>query len=51
MKALTDCRLYGIVDLNYVAASDARRVVEAMIEGDVDLIQLRGKEKSIAELV
>jgi thiamine-phosphate pyrophosphorylase len=48
---LAHCRLYGIIDLNYIDASDASRVAEAMIEGDVDLIQLRGKQKSIDELV
>ncbi|HJW38417.1 MAG TPA: thiamine phosphate synthase [Candidatus Udaeobacter sp.] len=47
---LTDARLYGIVDLGYVKESDAARVVEQMIEGGVDLIQLRGKGKSIDEL-
>lgn len=50
MADLAHCRLYGILDLNYIVASDARRVAEAMIEGNVDLIQLRGKEKSIDEL-
>ena len=30
---------------------DAARIVEQMIEGGVDLIQLRGKNKSIGELV
>jgi thiamine-phosphate pyrophosphorylase len=48
---LTPCRLYGIVDLNYVDACDAARVTEKMIEGDVDLIQLRGKEKAVEELI
>jgi thiamine-phosphate pyrophosphorylase len=47
---LTHCRLYGIVDLNYVNAANALRVTEAMLEGDVDLIQLRGKQKSLDEL-
>jgi thiamine-phosphate pyrophosphorylase len=47
---LTHCRLYGIVDLNYVETEDAQRVTEAMIEGGVDLIQLRGKQKSLGEL-
>jgi thiamine-phosphate pyrophosphorylase len=51
IKALTHCRLYGIIDLNYVDASEAPRVAEAMMEGDVDLIQLRGKGKSIDYLV
>jgi thiamine-phosphate pyrophosphorylase len=48
---LTDARLYGIVDLGYVKESDAARVVEQMIEGGVNLIQLRGKTKSIDKLV
>lgn len=50
MRSLSDCRLYGIIDLGYVELSDAARTVEQMIEGGVDLIQLRGKNKSIAEL-
>jgi thiamine-phosphate pyrophosphorylase len=48
---LTHCRLYGIVDLNYVNAVNALRVTAAMIEGGVDLIQLRGKQKSPDELM
>jgi thiamine-phosphate pyrophosphorylase len=48
---LSDCRLYGILDLGYVRKSDATHAAEAMIKGGVDLIQLRGKEKSIEELV
>jgi thiamine-phosphate pyrophosphorylase len=51
MKSLTDCRLYGILDLNYVAPADIERVATAMIEGDVDIIQLRAKESSLAEIV
>jgi len=50
MKALTNCRLYGIVDLNYVDATEAVRVAKKLVEGDVDLIQLRGKQKSIDDL-
>ena len=46
-----ECRLYGIIDLGYVERRDAARIVEQMIEGGVDLIQLRGKNKSIGELV
>jgi thiamine-phosphate pyrophosphorylase len=48
--SLHDCRLYGIIDLGYIEGSDAARVVAQMIEGGVDLIQLRGKGKSIDEL-
>jgi thiamine-phosphate pyrophosphorylase len=51
MSVLSDCRLYGIIDLGYVEASDSPRIVEQMIEGGVDLIQLRGKTKSLGELV
>ena len=50
MTDLEHCRLYGIIDLSYVSAVDAMRVAESMMEGGVDLIQLRGKEKSIDEL-
>jgi len=51
MRALSDCRLYGIVDLSYVEGSDAAGIVEQMLEGGVDLIQLRGKRKSLDELI
>ena len=47
---LKDCRLYGIVDLGYASAADAPRITRAMIEGGVDLIQLRGKGHSVEEL-
>jgi thiamine-phosphate pyrophosphorylase len=50
MRTLYECRLYGIVDLGYVEQSDAARVVEQMVQGGVDLIQLRGKGKSLDEL-
>jgi thiamine-phosphate pyrophosphorylase len=50
MSALSECRLYGIIDLAYVERCDAARIVEKMMEGGVDLIQLRGKAKSIDEL-
>lgn len=51
MRNLTDCRLYGILDLNYVAPADIERVATAMIEGDVDIIQLRAKESPLTEIV
>src|SRR6185436_1696688 len=50
MSVLSECRLYGIIDLGYIERRDAARIVEQMIEGGVDLIQLRGKNKSIGEL-
>jgi thiamine-phosphate pyrophosphorylase len=48
---LGECRLYGILDFGYVRKSDATYAAEAMIKGGVDLIQLRGKDQSIEELV
>jgi thiamine-phosphate pyrophosphorylase len=51
MSVLSECRLYGIIDLGYVQAPRAARIVEQMIEGGVDLIQLRGKGSSIEKLV
>lgn len=51
MKLLNDCRLYGILDLSYVDAADVERVTSEMIEGGVDLIQLRAKKSSVAEIV
>jgi thiamine-phosphate pyrophosphorylase len=50
MRPLNDCRLYGIIDLGYVERGGAARIVEQMIEGGVDLIQLRGKKQSLGEL-
>ena len=50
MKALSECRLYGIIDLGYVEESNFTHVAEQMIEGGVDMIQLRGKGKSLDKL-
>jgi thiamine-phosphate pyrophosphorylase len=51
MRALRECRLYGIIDLGYTDVGDCNRVAEQMVTGGVDLVQLRGKAKSIDELV
>jgi thiamine-phosphate pyrophosphorylase len=51
MSAFSEYRLYGIIDLGYLERRDAAHMVEQMIEGGVDLIQLRGKIKSIGELM
>lgn len=50
MRNLVDCSLYGILDLGYVNEPDAERVVTAMIDGGVDLIQLRAKKSSIDQV-
>ena len=43
MKSPADARLYAILDLGYIAAVDAMRVTEKLIEGGIDLLQLRAK--------
>jgi thiamine-phosphate pyrophosphorylase len=50
MKPLNACQLYGILDLGYVDNQAVPGIAEAMIEGGVDVIQLRGKQRSISEL-
>jgi len=50
LRNLTDCRLYGILDLSYVAVDDMERVAAAMIEGEVDVIQLRAKKSPASEI-
>ena len=52
MRALRECRLYGIIDLGYIPRlRDCTRMAEQMVSGGVDVIQLRGKGKSIEELM
>ena len=43
MKSLATAQLYGILDLGYVAAEEVERVTEKMLEGGVDVLQLRAK--------
>ena len=43
MRSIQDCYLYGILDLGYIDAGDAPRFLEKMIEGGVDIVQLRAK--------
>jgi thiamine-phosphate pyrophosphorylase len=47
---LSRCRLYGIIDLGYVESSGIAKVAEALIDGGVDLLQLRGKAHSVSEI-
>jgi thiamine-phosphate pyrophosphorylase len=50
MKSLPDCRLYGIVDLGYVQPEHVVAMTAALVEGGVDLLQLRAKGRSTAEV-
>jgi thiamine-phosphate pyrophosphorylase len=47
---LSRSRLYGILDLGYVDAPEVERVAGQMIEGGVDLIQLRAKRQAPDEI-
>jgi thiamine-phosphate pyrophosphorylase len=47
---LSRSRLYGILDLGYVEIGDARKIAEALVTGGVDLLQLRAKNQSRAEI-
>jgi thiamine-phosphate pyrophosphorylase len=49
VSALADARLYGIVDLGYLSADTAPVAAEKLLEGGVDILQLRVKnaEKSV----
>lgn len=51
MRALDDCHLYGILDLGYITPKDCPRMAERMIEGGVDILQLRAKKMSILQIV
>ena len=44
---LSRCRLYGILDLGYVAPADVSRSAREMIAGGVDIIQLRAKALAV----
>ena len=51
MRNLNDCRLYGIIDLSYVGVNDAERVTKSLVDGGVELIQLRAKRLPVAEIL
>ena len=43
MKAITDCRLYGILDTGYCTPDKMPAMLAAMLRGGVDIVQLRAK--------
>jgi thiamine-phosphate pyrophosphorylase len=47
---LSRCRLYGIVDLSYVDSLDTGKVAKQVIDGGVDLIQVRAKGHPSAQI-
>jgi len=50
MKPITDALLYGILDLGYVTPENLEKVCSAMLEGGVDVVQLRAKKASEEEV-
>ena len=49
-QLLAAARLYGILDLGYVAAADVERVAEQLCAGGVDILQLRAKQLADYEI-
>jgi thiamine-phosphate pyrophosphorylase len=43
MKSLTDCRFYGILDTGYCEPGTMPAILQAMLRGGVDIVQLRAK--------
>jgi thiamine-phosphate pyrophosphorylase len=46
----TGRRLYAIIDLNYVSGGQAPAILEKLIDGGIDAVQLRGKSRSVDQL-
>ena len=51
MNPLSDCRLYGILDLGYVAPANAVETAGQMIAGGVDILQIRAKGMLAPDIV
>jgi thiamine-phosphate pyrophosphorylase len=50
MKPLTDCKLYAFVDTAYLHGRAPEVVAQQLCDGGADLIQLRAKTSSAAEI-
>ena len=50
MRSLADALLYAIIDLGYVSAENAPAILEKLIAAEIDIVQLRGKNRSLDEL-
>ncbi len=51
MKLLKNCRLYAILDTEYVAPDRLLDMARAIIRGGADIIQLRAKKQSDEEIL
>ncbi len=47
---LSSCHLYGIVDLGYVKPDDVPAITRALIQGGVDILQLRAKKLEASQV-
>ena len=50
MRALSTCKLYGIVDLGYVRPDAVPEMTRALCDGGADILQLRAKKHAPAEI-
>ncbi|MEZ0275871.1 MAG: thiamine phosphate synthase, partial [Roseimicrobium sp.] len=50
MRRIEDCHLYGIVDLGYVEPGKVPEITRALVEGGVDVLQLRAKKLGAGEV-
>jgi thiamine-phosphate pyrophosphorylase len=50
VRSLADALLYAIIDLGYASAENAPAILEKLIAGGIDIVQLRGKNRSLDEL-
>lgn len=51
MNPISGCFLYGIVDLGYVAPEKVAAMTARLLQGGVDILQLRGKDRAKAEII
>ncbi len=50
MRAIGDCHLYGILDGDYVDRAEMLDVATQMLAGGIDVLQLRAKNWTVAEI-
>jgi thiamine-phosphate pyrophosphorylase len=50
LKPVSECRLYTFVDTAYLHGRSPQSVAQSLCDGGSDLIQLRAKNKSLAEI-
>lgn len=50
VRTLADARLYAIIDLHYVSDEESAQALQELIDGGIDVVQLRGKNRTIDEL-